>query len=61
MSGRVNMKISELCRDANDFSNTASSKTSKDYDPLLDWEATEHTHAQKIRVQNLQEGGNVLP
>lgn len=48
----MNIKISELCRDTNDFSNTASSKTGKDYDPLLDWEASEHTHAQKIqRVQ----------
>ena len=47
------MKISELCRDTNDFSNAASSKTGKNYDPHLDWETTEHTHAQKI--QQVQE------
>ena len=43
------MKISELCRDTNDFSNATSSKIGKSYDPRLDWETTENTHAQKIR------------
>ena len=50
-SGTVKMKLSELCRDTQDFSNAASSKTGKNYDICFDWE-TEHTHVQKIpRVQ----------
>lgn len=48
-SGTVNMKISELCRDTNDFSNAASSKTGKNYDPCSDWETMEPTHAQKTQ------------
>lgn len=56
------MKISELCRDTNDFSTAASSKTGKNYDPHLDSETLEHTHAQKIHEhRNLQEGRNLLP